>query len=196
MDIFATIKDILKPVQVARYYLGEPKKKNNNTLFYYSPLRVKERTPSLAVNNNKGFTDFGTGKNYDIFSFISELYNCNIRQSCDILIRDFGLNINIENNKNNLELLKKQRDEQLKVQEAINNWNDEMYEVLTNLYKHYRNLKYTLPVGSKSLPFIYQKEQYYESLVDIFYNANINQKLALYKDKERFDIYERERRVF
>lgn len=191
MDIFYEIKQYLKPTRVASYYLGEPRKKSGNTFFYYSPLRTKEKTASLAVNDNKGFTDFGTAKNYDVISFVSEYYRCNLRQACDILIRDFGLNINADNNKNNLELLKKQRDEQLKVQETINNWYEDMYETLTNAYKEYRKLEFELPTNSKALPFIYKKKLYIESLVDLFYNADTKTKIELYKDRKRFDLYER-----
>lgn len=196
MDIFYEIKQYLKPTRVASHYLGEPRKKSGNTYFYYSPLRIKEKTASLAVNDSKGITDFGTGKNYDVISFVSELYSCNLKQACDILIRDFGLNIQTDKDKKTLEFLKKQRDEQLKVQEFINNWYEDMYCVLTNIYKEYRNIRLSLPTNSKLLPFIYKKEQYYESLVDMFYNADTKEKLALYKNRERLSIYERKRRIF
>lgn len=196
MDIFAEIKNIVKPKMLALRFLGEPYKKNANTWFYYSPLRAKERTASLAVNNDKGFTDFGTGKNYDIFSFISELYNCNIRKSCDIIAREFGIDIGTKQSKNSINILKKQIEEQIIIQNKINNWYDNMYELFTNIYKEYRNLIFNLPNNSKLLPFVYKKEQYFESLVDMFYNADSKQKLALYKNKERFDIYERKGRVF
>ena len=195
MDIFYEIKQYLTPLKVANYYLGEPKRKMNTTVFYYSPLRVKEKTASLAVNDKKGFTDFGTGKNYDVISFISELYHCNLRQACDILIRDFGLNIEA-NSKENLELLKRQRDEQLKVQQLINNWFENTYEVLTNAFKEYRNLEFMLPTNSKALPLVYKKKQYIESLVDLFYNADTKTKIELYKDRKRFEMYERKGRVF
>lgn len=196
MDIFAEIKNIVKPKMLALRFLGEPYKKNANTWFYYSPLRAKERTASLAVNNDKGFTDFGTGKNYDIFSFISELYNCNIRKSCDIIASEFNIDIGFKTNKKNIDILKKQMEEQLIIQEKINNWCDYMYNVLTNIYKEYRNLRFNLPIGSKSLAFVYKKEQYFESLVDLFYESDTSMKLLLYKNKERFDIYERKGRVF
>lgn len=191
MDIFTEVKGLITPKTLALRYLGQPIKKNGNTWFYYSPLRAKERTASLAVNDKKGFTDFGTGKNYDIFSFIAELNNCNFREACDIIINEFRLNINFQTNKKTIDILKKQMEEQLKIQEEINNWYDNMYHVLTNIYKQYRRLRFILPTKSDLLPFIYQKEQYYESLVDMFYNADTEQKLILYKNRERLSIYER-----
>ena len=193
MDIFYEVKQYLKPIRVAYHYLGEPKKNMGNTVFYYSPLRAKEKTASLAVNDNKGFTDFGTSKNYDVISFTSEYYHCNLKQACDILIRDFGLNIIIDN-KDNIKLLKKQRDEQLQVQETINNWFDDIYDTLCNIYREYRNLEFKLPTNSKLLPLIYEKELYYESLIDLFFNADTKTKVYLYKDRKRFEIYERKRR--
>lgn len=196
MTIFEKVKSIVTPKNLALKILGTPVKRSGNTLFYYSPLRLKEKTPSFAVNDKKGFTDFGTGKNYDIFSFISELYNCNIRKSCDIIASEFNIDIGFKTNKKNIDILKKQMEEQLIIQEKINNWCDYMYNVLTNIYKEYRNLRFNLPIGSKSLAFVYKKEQYFESLVDLFYESDTSMKLLLYKNKERFDIYERKGRVF
>ena len=191
MDIFTEVKGYVKPKTLALRILGQPIKQNGNTWFYYSPLRVKERTASLAVNDKKGFTDFGTGKNYDIFSFIAELNCCNARQACDIIINMFGLNLRFQTNRKHIDILKKQIEEQTRVQEEINNWYDDTYHVLTNIYKQYRRLRFILPTKSDLLPFIYQKEQYYESLVDIFYNADTEKKLILYKNRERLNIYER-----
>lgn len=191
MDIFTEVKGLITPKTLALGILGQPIKKNGDTWFYYSPLRVKERTASLAVNDKKGFTDFGTGRNYDIFSFVSELNGCNAKQACDIIIEKFRLNINLQTNRKTIDILKKQMEEQIIIQERINNWHDDMYHVLTNIYKQYRKLRFRLPTNSDLLPFIYQKEQYYESLVDMFYDADTEQKLELYKNRERLNIYER-----
>lgn len=81
-DIFEIIKYKVKPTQFALIVLGTPSKKSGHTLFYYSPLRTKERTPSLAVNDDEGITDFGTGRNYDIIDFVSEYEGCSCRTAC------------------------------------------------------------------------------------------------------------------
>lgn len=193
MTIFEKVKNSVKPKELAETYLGEPYKKNGNTWFYYSPLRLKERTASLAVNDNKGFTDFGTGRNYDIISFIAELFNCNLKEACIEIANKFNIDIGYTQNKKTLEILKKQNDEQLKIQAAINKWFEDKFNFFTNMFKEYRNLKFSVATNSNTLPYIYKQEQLYESLVDIFLDNSTQNKILLYKNKERFDKYDRER---
>lgn len=195
MGIFEVVKDNITPLQVARKYLGEPSKRMGKTLWYYSPLRAKERTPSMAVNDNKGFTDFGTGKNYDVISFIQEYYNCNPKQAVEILARDFGINLDIYN-ENILELLKKQRDEEIKIQNAINSWYNKMYEILTYEFKKWRNMRFTAEWNTKAFQTACKEEQKFEYLVDLFMYADEETKVELYRTRKRFERYEREGIIF
>ena len=195
MGIFEVVKDNITPLQVARKYLGEPNKITGKTVWYYSPLRVKERTPSMAVNNRKGFTDFGTGKNYDIISFIQEYYNCKPKQAVEIIARDFGINLDIYND-NTLELLKKQRDEEIKIQNTINSWYNRMYNILTYEFKKWRNMRLTTEWNTKAFQIACKEEQRFEYLVDLFMCANEETKVELYKTRKRFEKYERERIIF
>ena len=191
MGIFEIVKENITPLQVARKYLGEPSKKAGKTVWYYSPLRAKERTPSMAVNDNKGFTDFGTGKNYDIISFIQEYYNCKPKQAVEILARDFGINLDVYS-ESNLELLKKQREEEIKIQNAINSWYNKMYEILTYEFKKWRNMRFTAEWNTKAFQIACKEEQKFEYLVDLFMYANEETKVELYRTRKRFEKYERE----
>ena len=194
MTIFEKVKSIVTPKDLALKVLGTPVKRSGNTLFYYSPLRLKEKTPSFAVNDKKGFTDFGVGKNYDIFSFIAELYNCNIKKSCILIANMYGIDIDTKISDKNLKLLKRQMEEKNIIQNTINTWHNDMYDVFTSIYKQYRDIRISLPSNSTLLPFIYKKEQYFEALVDLFYDNNPKSKLILYKNKERFKDYEIKRK--
>lgn len=191
-DIFEIIKFRVKPTQFARIVLGEPNKKSGDTLFYYSPLRIKERTPSLAVNNKKGITDFGIGKNYDIISFVSEYENCSLKKACYRIAEIIGINLfDFEREINNNTFLKNKFQEEIKIQIKINEWFDNMYDVLTSIYKQWHDLICVLPSNSKLLPFVYEKEQYFGYLVDIFFFADSEDKINLYKSRKRFEKYER-----
>lgn len=194
-DKFSYVKSIVKPTDLAKLVLGYPKKKSGSTLYYYSPLRAKERTPSLAVNDKNGITDFGTGTNYDIFSFISALFNCDVNKSCNIIAREFRIDLGEDTSKQSKEILKKITEEKIMIQNKINEWYEETYNLLANIYKEWRYLQFILPTNSKILPFVYKKQLYYESLVDMFFDADSEFKIILYKNKERFDIYERERNI-
>lgn len=191
MDIFARVKGIVTPKAVAQRYLGEPVKMKSNTWFYYSPLRAKERTASLAVNDKKGFTDFGTGENYDIFDFISKLYSCGVRKACYIIANDFNIDIDNKLNKASIDIMKKQTNEEIIIQKTINKWHDYMYSLFTSMYKEYHNLKLSLSSNSDLLPFVYKKEMCFDYLSELFFDNDANSKIQLYKNKERFDIYER-----
>ena len=191
MGIFEVVKDNITPLQVARKYLGEPSKRMGKTLWYYSPLRAKERTPSMAVNDSKGFTDFGTGKNYDVISFIGEYYNCKPKEAVEILARDFGINLDIYNDKA-LELLKRQRDEEILRQQAINLWYNKMYNILTYEFKKWRNIRLKAAWDTKAFQIACKEEQRFEYLVDLFMYADEETKVELYRTRKRFEKYERE----
>lgn len=193
MTIFEKVKENIKPREIANVYLGEPYKKNGSTWFYYSPLRSKERTASLAVNDNKGFTDFGTGKNYDIISFIAELFNCNTREACIEIANRFNIDIGYIQNKKTLMIVKRQNDEQLMIQSTVNKWFEDKFSFFANMFKEYRKLRFSVATNSNTLPYFYKQEQLYESLVDLFLDNSTKNKILMYKNKERFDKYDRKR---
>lgn len=197
--MFEIIKYKVKPTQFARIVLGNPDKKSGSTLFYYSPLRVKERTPSLAVNDKEGITDFGTGQNYDIISFVSEIEGRSPISACYRIAELVGITLpDTKKNKSHLEYIKNKIEEEIKIQEKINSWYEKTYIDLTNVYQEWHNLRCKLPKNNVTNldSFIYKNEQYYESLVDMFFYADSEDKINLYKEKERFDVYERKRIVF
>lgn len=196
MDIFKLVKDNITPLEVARRYLGSPNKVTGNTVWYHSPLRKKERTASLAVNDKKGFTDFGTGKNYDIISFIQEYYNCRPKEAVEILARDWNIDLDLYTSKNSLEIIKKQRDEEIIIQKTINSWYNRLYEILAYNFKKWRNFKLSLTDWeSKAYSVACKEEQRFEYLLDLFMYANEETKIELYRNKERFEKYEREGEV-
>ena len=196
MNKFDFVKNEISPKTLFLKYFGYPDREKGDTWLYYSMLRTKERTPSLAVNNKKGITDFGTSKHYDIISFIAEYYNCSQSMACDDILEKFGYSINDTKSKKSLSIIHKQVEEQILVQKAIDKWYEETYIFLCNVFLEYRNLAFNLPFDCKSLPFIYKKLLYYESLVDLFFNADTEMKIELYKNRERFDFNERKREVF
>mgnify|MGYP004564663923 CR=1 FL=1 len=88
---YSYLKKILSPTRVAVTYLGTADRVRGDNLIYYSPLRDKERTPSFFVNDEKGIHDFGTGKHYDIISFVAELYRIKPKEALQKIVRDFKL---------------------------------------------------------------------------------------------------------
>lgn len=193
MTIFEKVKNAVKPKELAETYLGEPYKKSGNTWFYYSPLRTKERTASLAVNDDEGFTDFGTGRNYDIIGFISEMFNLNARDACLNIANRFHIDVGYKPTKASLKVVKKINEEQVIIQTMINNWFEDKFNFFTNMFKEYRRLKFGVATNSNILSYIYKQEQLYESLTDMFLDNSTQNKILLYKNKERFDKYDRER---
>lgn len=86
----------LNPTEVSHFYLGEEERRSGNSLVYYSPLRQKERTPSFFVDNIRGIHDFGTGKHYDIISFVGELFEIDYWKATKKLVVDFNLDTSKE----------------------------------------------------------------------------------------------------
>ena len=79
------------PKTIVSYYLGKPEKESGDNYIYYSPLRKRENTPSLVVNNEKGIHDFGTDKHYSIISFVRDLYKIGYTEAIFKIVFDFGI---------------------------------------------------------------------------------------------------------
>lgn len=191
MNIFSEIKGILKPSDVVTRYLGSPVRVKNNMLWYYSPFRVKERTPSFGVNDKKGIHDFGTSEHFDIISFVARYFNTSNIQAINILKSDFNLILGNEyETRETIRLVKKQREEQKVLEYVINSWYEEMYTILTDIYKSWRNTRFALQDKLySSLPIVYKNEHFYETLVDEFLDADEEKKIILYKNKKRYEKY-------
>lgn len=93
-DFYSYIKKKISPTKIARYYLGREAEIRGDSLVYYSPLRKMERTPSFYVNDEMGIHDFGTGKHYDVISFVAELLKINYWEATQEIFAEFNLDIN------------------------------------------------------------------------------------------------------
>lgn len=185
MDKVYLLKENIKPLDVAYKYLGNPIKVKNDRYWYKSPFR-NETAPSFVVSNDKGFHDFGDSTHYDIFSFIAKYYNTTFKEAINILANDFNIDIKDKYNfGTSVLLLKKQKEQERKVKEIIENWYMDTFNKLSNIYIEYRELKQILSIDFPRIKDIYRKEQYYEYLVDMFLNANTEEKkFDLYNQKE------------
>ena len=90
-DLCNIVLSNLKATDVAQTYLGQADKISGDSLVYYSPLRLKERTPSFFASNKRGLHDFGTGEHYNVISFVAKLFNLDYWSATKKLIIDFQL---------------------------------------------------------------------------------------------------------
>jgi hypothetical protein len=172
--------------------LGNPVNRTGNTLFYYSPFRVKERTASLAVTN-KYITDFGTNEKYDIISFTSKLMNINVLEATKVLAKEFNIPIDNDYTSRQVEILRRRIEEKRIIENVVNTWYSNKYISFCNLYRYWNDLcedtKFQV-VGVDNLQLMYYNRDYYEYLVDTFANATEQDKVMLYKQRERYNKYE------
>lgn len=175
------IKELLNPTLVARYYLGNPEKTTRDKLWYKSPWR-NERTASFMVDDNVGFHDFGENWHGDVMDFVGRYYNTDLINAMKILTSDFHLP---EDEKISLDLkryITQQRDEEKKIQEAIENWYRNTLSSLCDKLHYWQN---KIPnLKGYELAKAYSKEQYVDYLIDIFINAKDDEKIELYKSRE------------
>jgi hypothetical protein len=82
---------MLSNTDVVMKYLGKPDRIVGDSNLYFSPFRVKEKTPSFSVNDEKGVTDFGTGIHYNQIEFVSELFNISDKEAKQKIVKDFKL---------------------------------------------------------------------------------------------------------
>lgn len=174
------IKQLLNPILVARYYLGTPDKITKNRVWYKSPFR-SERTASFEVDNI-GFYDFGTSWRGDVINFIERYYNTDYINAMRILTSDFNLPEDEKISQDLKKYLKQQRDEERKIQQAIENW---FRSTLSNLCDKLHYWQNKIPnLKGYELTEAYSKEQYLDYLIDVFINANDDEKIELYKSRE------------
>lgn len=128
------IKETIKPIQVAKNYLGNPIRTTTAGSWYKSPFR-KERTASFLVSNNQGFHDFGSSKHYDIISFIEELFNTDFKVAVSILCRDFGIIEDREQDKDLTKYLVARRHENVEKTDKLDKWYNFTFDQLCTEYQ-------------------------------------------------------------
>lgn len=174
------IKELLNPMLVARHYLGNPDKTTRNKIWYKSPWR-NERTASFMVDNIS-FHDFGESWDGDVINFVERYYNTDFVTAMKILTSDFNLPEDEKISPDLKDYIKQKRDEERKIQQAIENW---FRTTLSNLCDKLHYWQNKMPnLKGYELAEAYSKEQYIDYLIDIFINAKDNEKIELYKSRE------------
>lgn len=174
------IKELLNPTLVARHYLGSPDKTTRDKIWYKSPWR-NERTASFMVDNIS-FHDFGEGWDGDVISFVERYYNTDFITAMKILTSDFNLPEDEKISPDLKDYIKQQRDEERKIQQAIENWFKTTLSDLCDKLHYWQN---KIPnLKGYELAEAYSKEQYIDYLIDIFINAKDDEKIELYKSRE------------
>lgn len=174
------IKELLNPMLVARYYLGNPDKTTRDKIWYKSPWR-NERTASFMVDNIS-FHDFGEGWDGDVINFVERYYNTDFVTAMKILTSDFNLPEDEKISPDLKDYIKQQRDEERRIQQAIENW---FRTTLSNLCDKLHYWQNKIPnLKGYELAEAYSKEQYIDYLIDIFINAKDDEKIELYKSRE------------
>lgn len=179
------IKELLTPISVAKYYLGQPVREQTNRIWYKSPFR-NERTASFMVTNNE-LHDFGDGWHGDIISFVEKFYNTSFVNAMKILTKDFGLPDNEKVSEEFAHYIKQCREEERQLKRNLDKWfYATLVRLIDELHKWTRIKKY---VFGDALVITIDKEQYLEYLVDEFINANEKQKIELWKERKDIEKY-------
>ena len=115
------VKAIVNPQELATRYLGSPLKRSGDKYWYKSPFRAEERTASFMVDT-RGFYDFGTSKQYDIFEFVKAWHKCDFRQAMEILCSLYGIRENEYENAKIRQLLRQQQEDNKRYIKKVEDW--------------------------------------------------------------------------
>lgn len=179
MSTVDKIKEFLTPIQVAKYYLGQPIKSSSLGLWYKSPFR-NERTASFLVSDEKGLHDFGTSIHYDIISFIEEYYKVNFNTAIQILSRDFGISTEENLSSELKEYLKQKQEENKRVLYILNSWYNKTFgEICDELHIIQKAIPH---LKGEALAIAYDEEAKLEYLSEVFMNATDKEKIELFKE--------------
>jgi hypothetical protein len=90
--------DIIRNIPLETYLSSigfEPKRQSGNRVFYHSPFRPAERTPSFAVQRKQNdFKDFATGERGDIIEFVGRYHNVDFKEAIRLLQSFDGTAVN------------------------------------------------------------------------------------------------------
>lgn len=182
MNSSEQLKRILKPTVVVPYYLGQPFKISNLGLWYKSPFR-NERTASFLVSDNKGIHDFGSSKHYDIISFLQEWLKIDFKTAINKLSYDFQITDCRGISKELEQYLIKRREEENQMRKKIDNW---FNKIFSDLCDELHFLHKMIPhLNGEALVVVYKKELYLNLITELFINAREEEKVNLWKDKEK-----------
>ena len=179
-----TIKQMLKPTQVARYYLGVPIKEQGNGIWYKSPFRPEERTASFLVTDQRGFHDFGTSEHFDIIAFIQKLYNTDFKRAISILASDFGIQDDNEMSDKVKEYLVQKRKQEKEIEQKINEWYN---NTLQKICDEIKELEKVIPhISGEALKIAYDRQASLEIYFEYFYKAKtLKDKYKLWESRVR-----------
>jgi hypothetical protein len=191
---FELVKQIVTPKQVATKYLGSPARWGN-TYMYKSPFR-NEKTPSFAVNDTKGFTDFASGWHSDMFGFVKELFNIKDRyEAMKVIVNDFNIaiGVNTVSKKEYVTLLEEKKVNKI-LENGLDVWFDNMYDKLCkryrevnkvcNKFRRSRSKKCIYKINSK----LFTKELILESIIDEFLDCKTDEdKLQLFRQRKELN---------
>lgn len=175
------IKELITPLMVAEYYLGQPDKTTRSRLWYKSPFR-KERTASFMVSESS-FHDFGDEWHGDIIDFVERYYNTDFVTAIRILSTDFGIPETEHISLGLSQYLKQRRDEERQIKEAIKQWFNITYCKLCERLQLLEKVTSKLN-DEELLAILYGESGYIEYLIDVFFEATEEEKIELWKDKE------------
>lgn len=196
---FSQVKELLKPSEVVRFYIGEGKKKAGS-YWYKSPFR-SEKTESFCVNDKKGIHDFGDNKHYDIISFVTNLFQINNVAAVNRLIMDFNLPIDIYGSKPKIfyerDLKKFRQERQKKENEKAlkKQYYENLYSVSCEKFKQWNNFINELKekrnvIQDIDLHRLYSMREYYGWICDSILDMDYEE---LWENREKWEeiCYER-----
>lgn len=182
-----SIKDLLKPTQVAKHYLGYPAREQGNNIWYKSPFRPEERTASFLVNDSRGFHDFGTSEHFDIISFVQRLYNTDFKNAMSILSRDFGIQDDYRISDTVAQYLIQKRQQEKEIEIKINNWYNQVLQKICNELKEWERIN--PHISGEALEIAYDRQAKLEIYFEYFYMAkSYQERVELYKSREGWAI--------
>jgi DNA primase len=173
VNIFLEVKQQVRPKQAAQFYMGHPAK-SGQTDFYYSPFR-KERTPSFAVHDEKGITDFGSGEHFDIVSFVQKLHGITPIEAAKKIASDFHLNININpfDETDNISSYQPRN--------GLRKWREKAFDRLCEIYRGTQKTKKTLPPDSVGFFVACELEGPLDYLTDMLISDDEKDWLEVYR---------------
>lgn len=109
-------------------------------MWYKSPFRAEERTPSFCVSE-RGFYDFGISQYYDVIEFVKNIMHCDFQTAVKTLENYYGINTNQYETNDIRRILREQQEHNKRYRQKVEKWYTDNYGYIVNIGEYVVTIK-------------------------------------------------------
>ncbi len=103
-------------------------------MWYKSPFRAEERTPSFCVSE-RGFYDFGISQHYDVIEFVKNIMHCDFQTAVKTLENYYGISTSQYETDDIRRILREQQEHNKRYRQKVEKWYTDNYGCICKYWR-------------------------------------------------------------